>query len=321
MIRFTSTNTAIAAAMLALCGVVWVCGTAGLSFEIDVPVPSSNTVDSTAQRETGLAVATTEELSETNRAVSNDSDSKNTPSSQQQVEPKLADMNRPSIRVRTGTIRGRIVFDGPPPEHKLLISGLPRVDQAVCSQTEHYDESLLVNPLNNGIKNVFVYVVRRKEFQAATTLRQTPVKVRFIGCRVEPRCVAVQTEQELHFHYDDPVLHIPDMKPSANHSWPWHFPIDGVSRGSFRHTEALPFQYTCAIHPWIRGWILVCDHPFATITDTDGNFAIRGVRYGEHKLRVFHEGGGLLNHSLKVVINSDEVELPDLSFEASRFGY
>lgn len=202
-----------------------------------------------------------------------------------------------------------------------MIKELPRVDSAVCGQTEHYDESLLVNPLNNGVKNVFVYFVRRNDFQAAKTPPQTPVKVRFIGCRVEPRCVVVQKKQELQFHYDDPVLHVPDMKPSANHSWPWQFPSNGVSRGSFKHTEALPFRYTCAIHPWIRGWILVCDHPFAAITDTDGNFVIDGVPRGEHTLRVFHERGGLLNRSLKIVTDSDEVELPELSFDASKFDY
>jgi hypothetical protein len=320
MTWFTSTNTATVAAILALGGVVWVCGTAGLPNGIDEIGTSSISVNSTIQNETVSTVAVTEKSSETIRVVSNDSDSKNRPSAQRQVTAKPADRNKPAVQVRTGTIRGRIVFDGTPPEHELMIEGLPKVDPAVCGQIEHYYESMLVNPLNNGIRNVFVYIVRRKEFQPASAPPQTPVKVRFIGCRVEPRCIVIQPRQELQFHNDDRIRHYPETGITASYNQPWFPPGDEVGRGSFKNPEALPFRYSCVIHPWIRGWILVCDHPFAAITDSDGNFVIDGVPHGEHMLRVFHERGGLLNRSLKIVVNSNEVALPELSFDASRFG-
>ena len=35
---------------------------------------------------------------------------------------------------------------------------------------------------------------------------------------------------------------------------------------------------SCNIHGWMKGWILVCDHPFFAVTDKDGSFVITGVR-------------------------------------------
>lgn len=318
MPRFDAQNLAIAVVIFTFGGVAWVCGTAHLA-DGKINLPDKTTaaipgVESVAEP----VVVEAHEFSSVVKLASEDAVRSVAVQPAEESLRKRLSAPQPS---KTGTIRGRIVFDGTPPEHDQYFEGLPPVDAAVCGQTEHYDESLLVNPLNHGIRNVFIYLVKRKDSHTKYAPPQIPVKVRFIGCRVEPRCIAVQPDQELQFHYDDPVLHIPDMKPGLNHSWPWHFPRDGVGKGSFRNTEALPFPYTCAIHPWIRGWILVCGHPFSAITDADGNFVIVGVPHGEHILRVFHERAGLLNRSLKVVTDSDEFELPELTYDASRFGY
>ncbi|HMJ65727.1 MAG TPA: hypothetical protein VK615_10275, partial [Candidatus Binatia bacterium] len=45
-----------------------------------------------------------------------------------------------------------------------------------------------------------------------------------------------------------------------------------------------PIQLTCDIHPWMRGWIHVFDHPRFAVTDKRGMFRIPPVPPGKYKL-------------------------------------
>ena len=54
-------------------------------------------------------------------------------------------------------------------------------------------------------------------------------------------------------------------------------------------TAAMPFA--CNIHPWMKGAIRVFDHPWFTVTDKDGNFAIKNVPAGDYRIVYWHENG------------------------------
>ena len=54
--------------------------------------------------------------------------------------------------------------------------------------------------------------------------------------------------------------------------------------------ELLPSRISCAIHPWMMGWIIVQDHPYMAITDVDGKFEIKNLPAdGKLMLKVWHE--------------------------------
>ena len=42
----------------------------------------------------------------------------------------------------------------------------------------------------------------------------------------------------------------------------------------------------CDIHPWMRAWIFVFDHPWFAVTDKTGRFRIPDVPPGEFRLHV-----------------------------------
>ena len=44
--------------------------------------------------------------------------------------------------------------------------------------------------------------------------------------------------------------------------------------------ESRPITLKCDIHPWMRSYVMVYDHPFFTTTKKDGSFEIRGIRKG-----------------------------------------
>jgi hypothetical protein len=54
-----------------------------------------------------------------------------------------------------------------------------------------------------------------------------------------------------------------------------------------------PIYLKCNVHGWMRGVVRVFDHPYATVTDMDGNYEIKGAPAGaELNIVVWHEAAG-----------------------------
>ena len=48
----------------------------------------------------------------------------------------------------------------------------------------------------------------------------------------------------------------------------------------------------CSIHPWMKGYVFIIDHPFAAVTKADGSFEITGVPAGKQQLVVWQSTKG-----------------------------
>jgi len=48
----------------------------------------------------------------------------------------------------------------------------------------------------------------------------------------------------------------------------------------------------CDVHPWIRAWLAVLDHPFFARTTSGGTFRLAGLPAGEYMLAAWHERFG-----------------------------
>jgi len=52
-----------------------------------------------------------------------------------------------------------------------------------------------------------------------------------------------------------------------------------------------PILVTCSIHGWMKNYIRVFDHPYFAVTDADGNFEIKNIPAGNHRLVIWHDSG------------------------------
>ena len=219
-----------------------------------------------------------------------------------------------------GSLTGTILFDGPKPSLPPLVGkGASRVDASVCAAEGAIpDESLIVGE-NGGIANVFVYLAKTPkniEFEA-------PKSQPFLdqeACIFKPHALVVWAGLDFELKNSDKVAHNIDAKPAANSSF-----NDGMKPGSsvvrsFRNSEALPFQSTCAIHPWMRFWTLVVDHPFVAVTDANGKFEIPNLPPGTHKFRVFQERASQLERSIDVVVESGKPTVVEWKYSPDKFG-
>ena len=48
----------------------------------------------------------------------------------------------------------------------------------------------------------------------------------------------------------------------------------------------------CDLHPWMRAWVVVIEHPFYVITDEQGEFTLDNVPAGKYTLQVWQETVG-----------------------------
>src|SRR5439155_1651033 len=67
---------------------------------------------------------------------------------------------------------------------------------------------------------------------------------------------------------------------------------------SFSHPEII--RVTCDLHSWMRGWVVVAEHPFYALTGGAGEFELRGLPPGRYTLKVWQERLGTISKDVVV---------------------
>lgn len=198
-----------------------------------------------------------------------------------------------------GSLKGQIVLDGDVPAVKLLVKkgDAAAKDAAVCAAQNVPDESLAIDKDSKGIANVAVWLVAKKGMKVNPNLEKpAAAKVVFdqVGCRFIPHVLVVRTDQVVNVISGDGVAHNTRGTPLKNQGFNFIVaPNDRVGTDqAMKLGERLPVQIGCDIHPWMRGYWIVNDHPYATVTDKDGKFEIKDLPVGEHEFKVWHERPG-----------------------------
>ena len=224
-----------------------------------------------------------------------------------------------------GSITGQLVYDGPVPKPTIQRSkGDPTVkDSAVCADKDYYNNDLIVNADNKGLKNAFLYL--RKVGEIHPDLKESKEKTVVFdqkGCTFFPHVMVVRTDQEVLVKSDDPVAHNTHTFPFKNQAVNFILaPNDRVGKKvSNPISERLPFQVKCDIHPWMTAYWFVVDHPYVVISDKDGKFTIKNLPAGKNDFRVWHEKGGYVVRSLPVNVKAGEtIDLGQIKISPSKF--
>ena len=56
----------------------------------------------------------------------------------------------------------------------------------------------------------------------------------------------------------------------------------------------------CDLHPWMRAWVVVAEHPFYAVTNDQGNFVLDNVPPGAYTLQLWHESLGAMTQDVTV---------------------
>lgn len=195
------------------------------------------------------------------------------------------------VQAGFGTIKGKLVYGGDKiPSAEPLSLG----NQEFCKDQELFDQTLVVDSSTKGIKGGFAYVNGPKgknpEAEKALLEKQPVVQIDNKDCQFVPHSTAMHKAQTLEFTSSDPVghnAHYTGFNSSSNAA----LAPKGKATAKLQ-AEKGPRVLKCDIHPWMKGNVLVLDHPFFAVTDEDGSFEITGVPAGKQNLIVWQEAIG-----------------------------
>lgn len=186
-----------------------------------------------------------------------------------------------------GDVSGTFIFDGAPPEPKPL--DITR-DNNVCGKQN--DESILVAK-NGGLKNVVVWLYTNDVPPIHPAYAAAPKELLLDNnkCRFEPRVAGLWTKQTLVLGNSDPVGHNSKLDFFNNDPRNDNVPSGAKLKlvGKINVGERLPTPVMCGSHPWMKGHLLVQEHPYFAVTDANGKFTIKNVPAGEWTFKVWHE--------------------------------
>lgn len=219
--------------------------------------------------------------------------------------------SEPEKLTERGTIKGKVTYAGTIPERKKIEI---TKDVNICGKVPHYHEDLLVSSEDRGLANV---VVGLSEAQGGKSLESwgTEFELDQNGCRFVPHVLLLPVGAKLKIKNSDGILHNihthGEQNRPINKAQPRFLKVISVS---FDKPEII--RVVCDVHNWMNGYILVMDHPYYAVTDTNGNFELAGVPGGSYTLKYWHETLG--NETQAVTVKKGVTEKVSFQFKKSK---
>jgi len=208
----------------------------------------------------------------------------------------------------SASVSGKVSFAGTPAAaEKIKVSADP-----YC-QKEHKDglERKTVDVKDGGVKDVFVYV--KTGITGTYPAPTESVELDQQGCMYKPHLVAVQVGQPLKIKNNDETLHNIHPRPAVNAEFNIGQPRKGMESTKSFDKKEIMIPVGCDVHPWMRSYISVVDHPFFAVTDEDGKFEIKGLPAGEYEIEAVHEK--LKSTTGKITVKDGEAAKLDLNYQ------
>jgi hypothetical protein len=184
-------------------------------------------------------------------------------------------------------IAGVVRFEGTPPEPEPW-GGKSNAD---C-QKLHPETIQLVKVEGGKLEDAFVYV---KTGLPEGSYPTPDAKITFDqkGCEFSPRVFGMMAGQALAADNNDRFMH--NVKsPEWNQGFPF-----GVKKDMKLENAAVMDTIKCDVHPWMRSYAGVMEHPYFAVTKADGAFDLKGLVDGEYTVAVWHEKLGTQEQKVK----------------------
>lgn len=197
-------------------------------------------------------------------------------------QSNVAAAAEPGPETALGAVEGVITFQGEIPK------------SSVPDNSGARRRILEVDGASGGLRNVVAYLTPTNgpplSAPPATAGRESGTKAAVDQRDHEftPRVIAVREGEPVLFSNSDPANH--NVRASASVAGNAFNVYTGVE-GKYEHRfvaepEYRPIRLGCDIHPWMRGWVYVFDHPYFAVTDEKGRFRIGRISPGEYRLHL-----------------------------------
>lgn len=187
--------------------------------------------------------------------------------------------------VERGVMRGTVRLAGPVPARRPVAMNDP---QCAAQHPGPLLSDELVVDRKGRVQWAFVYLKRGVPHWPQPAPREAVVLDQ-IGCRFTPHVLGLRVAQPLRIKNADGFLHNVHSLPLSNREF-------NLALVEFKDEQTTTFKarevmvpIRCDIHPWMKAWVGVMDHPFFAVTDPWGVYVIRDVPPGHYTVAVWHE--------------------------------
>ena len=228
-------------------------------------------------------------------------------SAPEESAPPPAPVANPVDAASAGSLTGSITLEGTPPAAETI----NRRSDSYCEGLGAATTQVFVLS-NGGLQNVFVYIkdgLGGMKFPVPAT----PVVLDQQGCTYVPRVFGIQAGQPLEIRNSDDTLHNIHPHPTVNKDFNVGQARKGMETQRSFDKQEIMIPVGCDVHPWMRSYISVVDHPFFAVTNDDGSYEIKNVPPGDYEVEVIHEK--LKNQTQKVTVKANTPAKADFSFK------
>jgi len=197
-----------------------------------------------------------------------------------------------ATNVSATTIKGNVRYAGTRVEKKTFPV---TIDQYLCGKEKEAGDLVLSSA--NGIRNVVVSL-HGVPAGSKAPVNPVPAKMDQKQCVFVPRVVVVPVGGTVEFLNSDRLLH--NVRGGGKENPPFNRaqPHARTIAIGFKSPEVL--RVDCDLHSWMRGWIVVAEHPFYSVTNEEGEFVFENVPPGRYKLQAWQEILGRANQEVTV---------------------
>jgi plastocyanin len=202
-------------------------------------------------------------------------------------EPAVADIEPwvgPIDAAKVGVIKGVVRFDGAPPKR------LPvpiNVTGCNAHATPPLFETVIVE--NGRLANVFVTISRGLEKVELPAAPAEPAHLDQDGCVYVPHVLGMRTGQKLAVKNGDAVTHNVNVRESKNQTFNQVQAAGSPEVDWEPKKREIGVSFACDLHPWMKAWVCVEEHPFWAVTGNDGAFSLQGLPPGKYTIEAWHE--------------------------------
>jgi hypothetical protein len=193
-----------------------------------------------------------------------------------------------------GAATAKPVAESPAPTGQATITGVVTFDGAVPApepwagasnpecKTLRTETIQLVKVQDKKLEDAFVYVKEGLP-KGSYPVPKESVPFDQKGCEFAPRVFGVMAGQDIAGANSDKLLH--NVKSAEfNQAFPFN-----TKKDMKLNDAAVMSTIKCDVHPWMRAYAGVMEHPYFAVTKADGAFTIKGLVDGEYTVAVWHE--------------------------------
>ena len=184
----------------------------------------------------------------------------------------------------TGTIVGHVRYMGPTPVNPIIRMGAdPRCNKLYVGKRPTSPTFIV------GSDGAFANVLVNLDGSFPSTPVSTmPVVLDQKDCQYVPRVVAARIGQTLQVKNGDPTEHNVHASSMVGNDFNTTQPIKTMPF-EFKLKAGEILRVRCDNHTWMTAFVGIFDHPYFSVSGTDGAFTIANVPVGKQSVKAWHE--------------------------------